>query len=133
MASATALVSVMATDAWQAARKAVLTLWGRVHPGQVAAIGQQLDADHSDVRADDDPQVRGQIADTWARQLVHLLRADPGLEAELRRILDEELTPLLTPDQQRQVKQVWMTANVSDHGTSYQSAGSMHITQEREQ
>lgn len=132
MAAATALVGAMATDAWQAARSAVLKLWNRVHSGQAAAIGQQFDEDRSDVLAEDDPQVLDQIADTWARHLVHLLRTDPALETELRRILDQELAPLLSPQQQRQVQQVWMTANASDQGKIYQSAGAMNITQERE-
>lgn len=132
MAAATALVGAMASDAWQTARKAVLKLWERVHSGQAMAIGQQLDQDRSDVLAEDDPQVRDQIADTWARQLVHLMKTDPALETELRRVLDQELTPLLSSRHQQQVKQVWMTATAHDQGKTYQSAGPMNITQERE-
>ncbi|GAA2324896.1 hypothetical protein Scani_68320 [Streptomyces caniferus] len=129
VAAGTALVSSMATDAWQHARDATVALWRRVHPERVSAIEAEL----ADVRAEviaardeGDSQVEEELAADWQRRLRRLLRDDPSLAGELRRVLDEELNPLLAPADQPRIG-VQMTATASGHARVYQAGGSQTI------
>jgi hypothetical protein len=127
MAAATALVGAMATDAWQAARSAVLALWRRVHPDRVATLEAQLGEARSDVLAGD-PTVAADLTTEWKRKLLHLLQDDPLLEAELRRVLDEQLTPLLPAAEQQRVHKISMTATASGHARVIQAGHDVKIT-----
>jgi hypothetical protein len=103
LAAASAVVTAMATDGWQQAREAVVRLWRRSRPDHVPAIETDLDETHAEVvaarAAGDQAAEEGLVAD-WQRKLRRLLDADPGLGTELRRVLGEELAPLL-PDGER--------------------------------
>ncbi|MGW0698827.1 hypothetical protein ACWD0A_05715 [Streptomyces sp. NPDC002867] len=123
-AAATALVGAMATDAWQQARTSAVELWRRVHPERVPAVEAELAEVRAEVleaRQSNDPETEGHLASDWQRRLQRLLREDPDLARELRRVLDEELTPLLPTAEDR-----------SHHGTLVQEArasGGSHIYQ----
>lgn len=128
MAAATALVGALATDAWQAARSAVLALWRRVHPDRVPTLEKELGEARSDVLAGGQ-QAAQEVAVTWKRQLLHLLNDDPLAEAELQRILDEELTPLLSPAQRQSVHNVF-TATASGEAQVFQAGHDIKISRE---
>jgi hypothetical protein len=127
MAAATALVSAMATGAWQTAQSAVLALWRRVHPDRVATLEAQLGEARSDLLAGD-PAAAEDLTNEWKRKLLHLLQDDPLLEGELQRVLDEEITPLLPPVEQQRVHKIAMTATASGHAQVIQAGHDVKIT-----
>ncbi|MGW2027989.1 hypothetical protein [Streptomyces decoyicus] len=120
----------MATDAWQHARDCAVALWRRVHPDRVPAIEAELADVRSEViaaRDEGDAQAEEELAADWQRRLRRLLRDDPSLADELRRVLDEELSPLLAPAEQSRIGQVQMNATASGHARVYQAGGNQTI------
>jgi hypothetical protein len=120
LAFGTALVGAIATDTWPRVREAVTGLWRRGHPRQKADdIGTELDELREQVllaRRDGDTDTERALEGAWQLRLQQLLRADPALAAELRRILDQVLTPALTPAEQARIGTIIMTG--SSHGSS---------------
>jgi hypothetical protein len=132
MAAATALVNAMATDAWQTARSAVVRLWRRVHPGRAEVIEGELAEVREEVlqaREVSDSAAEQELAAEWQRRLKRLLQADPGLEGELRQILDNELVPLLPSAERSQVSSILMKATASGNARIYQAGHDLHITE----
>jgi hypothetical protein len=130
VAAGTALVSSMATDAWQQARGAAVALWRRAHPGRAAAVEAEL----ADVRTEllaaregGDAETEEELARDWQGRLRRLLRDDPSLADELRRILDEELNPLLAPGERATPQGVRMTATASGNARIFQAGGNQVI------
>ncbi|MFD3422538.1 hypothetical protein [Streptomyces decoyicus] len=120
----------MATDAWQHARDCAVALWRRVHPDRVSAIEAELADVRSELiaaRDEGDAQAEEELAADWQRRLRRLLRDDPSLADELRRVLDEELSPLLAPAEQSRIGQVQMNATASGHARVYQAGGNQTI------
>ncbi|MEV5122161.1 hypothetical protein AB0K49_05060 [Streptomyces decoyicus] len=120
----------MATDAWQHARDCAVALWRRVHPDRVPAIEAELADVRSELiaaRDEGDAQAEEELAADWQRRLRRLLRDDPSLADELRRVLDEELSPLLAPAEQSRIGQVQMNATASGHARVYQAGGNQTI------
>ncbi|MFF7704214.1 hypothetical protein [Streptomyces lydicus] len=120
----------MATDAWQQARNSAVTLWRRVHPDRVPAIEAELAEVREELiaaREEGDVQAEGDLAADWQRRLRRLLRDDPSLAHELRRVLDEELTPLLATADQVSPGSVQQTATASGHAHVYQAGGNQTI------
>ena len=117
----TALVGAIATDAWQQVREVVAGLWRRVHPRREDDdIGAELDELRERVlaaRRDADADTEQALEGTWQVRLQQLLRADPDLAAELRRVLDQVLTPALTPAEQARVVTIIMTGSSHDSST----------------
>ena len=126
VAFGTALVGAMATDVWQRARVSVVTLWRRAHPQQADAVeadletlrGRVLDARQAG-RADTEQALTG----VWQGRLQQLLLDEPTLAAELRRVLDDTLTPVLTPAEQARIGTLIMTGTSHDSSTFNQVAG----------
>ena len=121
LAFGTALVGAIATDTWQQVREAVTGLWRRGHPRQKADdIGTELDELREQVllaRRDGDTGTESALEGAWQLRLQQLLRADPTLAAELRRVLDQVLTPALTPAEQARVGTIIMTGSSHDSST----------------
>jgi hypothetical protein len=117
----TALVGAIATDAWQQAHEAVVGLWRRVHPQRVDdGIGAELEELREQVlaaRRDGDAGTERALEGAWQLRLAHLLRADPALATELRRVLDQVLTPALDPAGQARVGTIIMTGSSHDAST----------------
>jgi hypothetical protein len=107
LAAASAVVSALATDSWQQVRDAVVRLWRRARPDHASAIESDLDDTRLELAAardaGDSSAEEGLVAD-WQRRLRRLLAADPALEAELQRVLDEQITPLLPAAEQERVR-----------------------------
>ena len=121
LAFGTALVGAIATDTWQQVREAVTGLWRRLHPQQKADdIGTELDDLREQVvlaRREGDTGTERALEGAWQVKLQQLLRADPALAAELRRVLDQVLTPALTPAEQARVGTIIMTGSSHDSST----------------
>ena len=117
----TALVGAIATDAWQQVHGAIVGLWRRVHPRRDDdAIGAELDELREQVlaaRRDHDAGTERALEGAWQLRLGQLLRADRALEAELWRVLDQVLTPALTPAEQARVGTIIMTGSSHDSST----------------
>ena len=117
----TALVGAIATDAWQQVREAVIGLWRQVHLGREDdSIGAELDELREQVlaaRRDGDADAERALKGAWQVRLQRLLRADPALAAELQRVLDQVLTPALTPAGQAPVGTITMTGSSHDSST----------------
>jgi hypothetical protein len=116
----TALVGAIATDAWQQVREALTGLWRRVHPRRGDDVGAELDELREQVlaaRRDGDASTERALEGAWQLRLQQLLRADPALAAELQRVLDQVLTPALTPAEQARVGTIIMTGSSHDSST----------------
>jgi hypothetical protein len=117
----TALVGAIATDVWQQVREAVTGLWRRVHPQQEdGGIGAELDELREQVlvaRGGGDADTERALEGAWHVRLQQLLRADPDLAVELQRVLDQVLTPALTPAEQARVGTIIMTGSSHDSST----------------
>ena len=115
-----ALVGAIATDTWPRVREAVTGLWRRVHPQKADDIGTDLDELREQVlaaRRDGDIDTERAFEGAWQVRLQQLLRADPALAGELRRVLDQVLTPALTPAEQARVGTIIMTGSSHDSST----------------
>ncbi|MGW1712897.1 hypothetical protein [Streptomyces sp. NPDC002156] len=131
LAVGTALVSAMATDAWQQARSALTALLRRVRPEQA----EQIDVDYTTARdrllaaleagADG---IAPALETDWQFRVHLMLREHPEIAGELRRVLDAELTPLLPGNEQARVGTV-MHATASGSGRVYQAARDQYITE----
>ena len=125
LAAATALVSAMATDGWEQACDAVLRLWRRVHPDHVSAIESDLNNTRSELvaaRGIVDGSAEEELVADWQRKLRRLLAADSKLETELRRVLEEEITPLLPTLEQERVRSIQQNIIASAPGAVAQGA-----------
>lgn len=117
LAAGTALVKVIVTDAWPQAKDAVTGLWRRGHPQQADGVGTELDTLRADImqaRRDGDADTETALVGAWQVKLQQLLRADPTLATELRRVVDQVFTPALTPDEQTRVQTI-ITGTASGH------------------
>jgi hypothetical protein len=117
----TALIGAIATDAWQQVHEAVTGLWRRVHPRREDdGIEAELDELREQVlvaRRDGDAGTERALEGAWPVRLQQLLRADQTLAAEVQRVLDQVLTPALTPAEQARVGTIIMTGSSHDSST----------------
>ncbi|MBB5773710.1 hypothetical protein [Nonomuraea jabiensis] len=123
----------MTTEGWQQARTTVVALWRRVHPERVAAIEADLEETRAEVvtaRQAGDRQAAQELVGDWQRRLRRLLTGDPHLGDELRRVLDEELAPLLPAAEQSHIRDITMTATAYGHGRVFQAGRDQHINEE---
>ncbi len=128
MAAGSALVAAMATDAWQQARDGVVALWRRVHPERAEVVGGELEVLRTQVleaRQAQDPDTEQALEGVWRVQLQALLRRDPQAAGELRRLLDDQLDPVLNPGERERVHSIIQNATVSG-GTSIQVGRDYH-------
>lgn len=139
LAAGTALVSAMATDGWQQARAATVALWRRIHPDHADPIGAELDVLRTSVlaaREAADEDTEQALAGTWRLHLQQLLRAEPdaapdaGPSAELRRLLDEHLAPVLAADERSRLGSIVMTVEARDNARVFMAGRDQHITGE---
>ncbi|GGU76019.1 hypothetical protein GCM10010260_05230 [Streptomyces filipinensis] len=96
----TTVVTLLTTDAWERARTAVAALWGRAVPDRVDTVEAELLETRDlllgtgEQTGSGTPGFDEGIAE-WRGKFRRLLHTRPELAQELRRILDEELTPAL--------------------------------------
>jgi hypothetical protein len=90
LAFGSALVGAIATDTWPRVREVVTGLWRRVHPQKAHGVGTELDELREQVllaRRDGDTDTERALEGAWQVRLQQLLRADPALAVEMRRVL----------------------------------------------
>lgn len=132
LAAGTALVSAMATDAWQQARAAVVALWRRAHPKDAESVGSELESTRVRVlaaRRDGDEDSERALVGAWRLHLQGLLDNDPAFAVELRRLLDEHLTPALAPGEQALVRSIVQKAKASGSSRIIQVGGDATFNQ----
>ncbi|WP_327351241.1 hypothetical protein [Streptomyces sp. NBC_01304] len=132
LATGTALVGAMATDAWEQARSAVIAVWRRVRPAQVDEIDEELvEARARVLTARQTGAAEAELALTagWQNRLQSLLRENPAVAGELRELLDAQLTPLLTRQEQTRIGTLTMRAKATGHTRVYQAGRDQHITE----
>ncbi|MEU2619529.1 hypothetical protein ABZ642_15450 [Streptomyces sp. NPDC007157] len=132
LAAASAVVGTMTTQAWEQARQTVVAFWRQRHPEEVPAIDAELVYGRTQVTealAVGDRSAEEALIGDWQRKLRRLLTEDPSLGAELQRLLDEELTPLLPDAEAARITKIRMNAKVSGHGKVYMSGRDMTINE----
>jgi hypothetical protein len=121
LAAGTALVGAIATDTWQQVREAVVSLWRRAHSSQNGSdIGAELDELREQIflaRRDGDTATEKALEGSWQVKLHQLLRVDATLSMELQRVLDQILTPALTPAEQIRIRNIVMVGSSHDSST----------------
>ncbi|MFJ6519272.1 hypothetical protein ACIQJ4_13640 [Streptomyces filamentosus] len=124
----TAVVTLMATDAWERTRDGVVALWRRVSPSRADGVEGELEATRDDIlaaRESGDELAESELREEWAGRLRRLLRAQPEVAHELRRILDE-----LAPETQESAPSaVQMSAEASGSARIYQAGRDQHIAE----
>lgn len=123
----TTLVTLMAGDAWQRTRQAVVALWRRVLPERADSVDAELEATRSDVlaaRAAGDAQSEEELSVEWQGRLRRLLAGQPDVAEDLRRLLDEisREGPVPAP-------QIRLRATASGHARVYQAGRDQHINE----
>jgi hypothetical protein len=107
--AASALVSAMATDAWQRTRDGAVQLWRRFRPQDAEAVGLELDGTRSRMiegRPDGGTEA---LVSVWQRRIEDLLRHRPDAESELTDLLGRASSGTV------------MVATASDHGRVFQA------------
>ena len=86
------VVAAATTDAWEAARRKFAQLLGRGDPrkqqlaeGRLEETRQRLDG----VSGQELEQARSELGQVWQVRMADLLEEDPGLEADLRAVVEE--------------------------------------------
>ncbi|KJS56183.1 hypothetical protein VM98_08380 [Streptomyces rubellomurinus subsp. indigoferus] len=133
--AATALVGRLAADGWDQARQAVVALWRRRHPErpeEAEVVEAQLVEAREELLAAGeagDGRVGQELTVEWRTRLRDLLRADPALAVELRRVLaelegrDGESGAGAAPGGNR----VTMRATAADRAKVYMAGNDLHI------
>ncbi|MBP2582755.1 hypothetical protein J3A78_003233 [Streptomyces sp. PvR006] len=123
-----AVVTLMATDAWERTRDGVVALWRRASPSRAEGVEGELEATRDDLlaaREGGDELTEQELREEWAGRLRRLLREQPDVAGELRRLLDE-----VDPQaQDAGAVTVHMRAEASGSGRVYQAGRDQHITE----
>lgn len=93
------VVAAAATDAWEAARRKFARLLGRGDPDKEKAAERRLEQTHdqlTNAAGEDLERVRVALEAQWVTRLADLLEDDPGVEAELRAVVEEIRSQLPT-------------------------------------
>ncbi|MET9882984.1 hypothetical protein ABZZ20_07415 [Streptomyces sp. NPDC006430] len=126
-----ALVGAMATDGWQQARAAVVDWWRRRRPDAADDVGSELETLRTQVlgaREQSDEDTEQALTGAWRLRLQQLLNEDPALAGELRRLLDEHLTPVLSDGEAAPGRPITMKAEAHDSSRVFMAGRDQHIT-----
>jgi hypothetical protein len=86
------VVTAATTDAWEAARRKFARLLGRGDPDKTKAAERRLEDTHeqlANAEGADLERVQVALEAQWVTRLTDLLEDDPGVEAELRAVVEE--------------------------------------------
>jgi hypothetical protein len=86
------VVAAAVTDAWETARRGTARLLGRGDPKKEQLAEQRLAETHEQLagfEGAEREQARTRLAERWTTRLADLLEEDPGVEAELRALVEE--------------------------------------------
>ncbi|MCX4823781.1 hypothetical protein OG883_28690 [Streptomyces sp. NBC_01142] len=127
-AAGTAVVTLMATDAWERTRDGVVALWRRASPSRADGVEEELEAARDDLlaaRESGDDLTERELREAWTGRVRRLLRERPEVASELRQIL-AELDPELQDGAPRTVQ---MRAEASGSARVYQAGRDQHINE----
>jgi hypothetical protein len=88
----TTVVTAAVTDAWEAARKGFARLLGRGDPDKTKLAERRLTETHDQLagaKGADLDRVRAALKAQWVTRVADLLEEDPGVEADLRVLVEE--------------------------------------------
>jgi hypothetical protein len=94
------VVTAAVTDAWEAARKGFARLLGRGDPGKTQLAEHRLAETRDQLtRATgaDLERIRAALESQWVTRLTDLLEEDPGVEADLRGLVEQVQAQLPAP------------------------------------
>ncbi|MFG2986356.1 hypothetical protein ACGFYQ_34745 [Streptomyces sp. NPDC048258] len=127
--AATAMVGAMTTEAWQQARAAIVSWWRRIRPNQAdrvdAALAESRDRLLTARREED---VESPLIAAWEARLTALLWEDAALVDDLRRLVDEEIAPLLGHENGIRTGRQEFRAKASGRGRVYQAGRDQNIS-----
>jgi hypothetical protein len=86
------VVTAAVTDAWEAARNGFARLLGRGDPDKTKVAEGRLEETHDQLTqatGADLERVRAALEAQWTTRLADLLEDDPGVEADLRALVDQ--------------------------------------------
>lgn len=86
------VVTAATTDAWESARKGFARLLGRGEPEKTMLAEQRLAETHDQLAAAvvaDLDRVRAALQAQWTTRIADLLEEDPGVEADLRTLVQQ--------------------------------------------
>jgi hypothetical protein len=86
------VVTAAVTDAWEAARKGFARLVGRGDPDKTKLADERLAETHDQLAqatGADLERVRAALEAQWVTRLTDLLQEDPGVEADLRALVQQ--------------------------------------------
>jgi hypothetical protein len=86
------VVTAAVTDAWEAARKGYARLLGRGDPAKTKLAEERLEQTYDQLAqatGADLEQTRTALEAQWVTRLTDLLEEDPGVEADLRTLVEE--------------------------------------------
>ncbi|MFD0265437.1 hypothetical protein ACFVGY_02430 [Streptomyces sp. NPDC127106] len=119
----------MTTDAWQQARTAVVAWWRRIRPHQADRIDAALaDSREHLLTAGPAQDVESSLVAAWEARLTALLWEDAALVEELRRLVEDEIAPLLAHEAGPRTGSQEFRAEASGHGRVYQAGRDQNIS-----
>ena len=86
------VVAAAVTDAWEGARKGFARLLGRGDPGKTKLAEERLAETHdqlAEASGADLEETRAALEAQWVTRMRDLLEEDPGVEADLRTLVEE--------------------------------------------
>ncbi|WP_171107110.1 MULTISPECIES: hypothetical protein [Streptomyces] len=114
----------MTTDGWQQVRATLVAWWRRVRPRQANRVDAAFAESRERVltaRLTNDEAEESRLVAAWGSRLTALLRDDPALGGELRRLINEEIAPLTRRDDGPRTGSHEFRAEASGHGRVYQA------------
>jgi hypothetical protein len=124
------LVRAIAEQGWTSAKKAVLALWHRHAPAQAEPIGADLDTARAELAAVAEVEaadVMKDLADEWAARFSALLRRHPEAAEDVRRVVDQELAPLITQTSTQNARDINQTTHAETGGIAIAAGNNVTI------
>ncbi|MEU7143300.1 hypothetical protein ABZ942_27925 [Nocardia sp. NPDC046473] len=126
MAAGTALAAAATTDGWAMIKAAVVGWWQRIHPEEAAQIGtdlEQLRSEVAEAQANNDTATQDALVAEWRLRLRRLVNSNPEVHSELRRLLEDEITPALNAQDQQHVRSLVQHTRVIGSNNTTSVAG----------
>jgi hypothetical protein len=128
--AATTMVQLLATAAWEQAKRGIVGLWRRAHPERADTVQAELEESRTAVlaaRQVGDEQVEQALVDEWHGRLRRLVAADPQLADDLRHVVAKLRSALADADPSQDSK-ITMQATAFGKSRVNQAGRDLHVT-----
>ncbi|WP_217553166.1 hypothetical protein [Streptomyces sp. GbtcB6] len=118
----TAVVSAMATDAWQSTRARIVAVLRRSQPEAAESVGRSLDEHRAfliQLPAGTRQGTEDEYRRRWQNYFLELIQADP--------VAGRTLIEVVTPAPQQGSKEINQVGNAHDHSHIYIAANDQHF------